>query len=393
MFKKRTPMGVAAFAVSLVLLASCSNSGDGTSGSGTITIGGLFDLTGSNANVGTGVRNATQMEFDKVNAEGGVNGKKLKLVVQDEASDSAKAVTAYNYLRNQRRIDVMFGVTFTGAAVAVADIAQKQGVLLYSPSATSPVLTSPTKKHVFAANQTAAVSAKGIVSMLTSMGAKRIGLVEETDAYGAQGKDSLDAAIKEAGADITVAQDVKIAPDATDATSQITTLKGARLDAVVISVILNPAVAVIKAAHQQGLGVPIVSYGGGAGTAVDSLLTGDAPLEYYAPTPLACPLTGDCAKDLVAQYKEKFKEDPSVWSLQGYAATEHFVAALKKVDEVTPDKMVAALESMPPFKTPLIPVPMKFSPSNHLAIDETFFLGHKDGKLYFLGNKLTDNQL
>jgi branched-chain amino acid transport system substrate-binding protein len=138
-----------------------------------IDVGGLFDLTGSNASVGTNVRNATQMAVDEVNAAGGVNGRKINLDIQDEASDSAKGVTAFNLLHRQKNIDLMFGATFTGAAVAIADVAQKQGVLLYSSSATSPVLTNPTKKYVFAANQTAAITAKGIVTLINSMGAKK----------------------------------------------------------------------------------------------------------------------------------------------------------------------------------------------------------------------------
>lgn len=379
-----------AFGVSALLVA-CGGGGSPSVSATPIKIGGVFSLTGSVAQIVTGYYHDAQLVFDDVNAHGGINGHKLDVSYEDDASDPATGVLVTRKLIDQNGDRILFGGVFTNVALAMVGISDQNNVLFYNPGSTATGLTNPLHKYVFSAAQTADVSSKAIADFIVSMSAKRVGVIAEADAYGDQSVTGITAQLSQRG--LKIDSKASIAATAVDATSQVLQMKHDNVDVIVLAVTNNPGVVVIKAMVQQKVGIPIISYGGGIGPAIDSLLTSSAPIEYYVVTDLACPLNGACAQNYVTAYKSRFQDQPTVQSAQGYFATLAFVEALKHAKSYTPDGIKEALETSPPFTNELSPVPIAFSSSNHLGTNAQFLQGYKDGKLYFFGASIQKNQL
>lgn len=145
-FKRVLAMATAA-TLAVTAFAGCSssnaNSGNvsgstsAADGEKTIVIGGSGPLTGDAAQYGVGVKNAIQLAVDEVNAAGGVNGNKLKLVFEDDEADSGdKAVNAYNTLKDQG-MQIFLGTVTTGSCLAVVDKSKEDNIFQFTPSASA----------------------------------------------------------------------------------------------------------------------------------------------------------------------------------------------------------------------------------------------------------------
>ena len=145
-FKRVLAMATAA-TMAVTAFAGCSSNnatsgevGGSTSvadGEKTIVIGGSGPLTGDAAQYGVGVKNAIQLAVDEVNAAGGVNGNKLKLVFEDDEADSGdKAVNAYNTLKDQG-MQIFLGTVTTASCLAVVDKSKQDNIFQFTPSASA----------------------------------------------------------------------------------------------------------------------------------------------------------------------------------------------------------------------------------------------------------------
>ena len=107
-------------------------------------------------------------------------------------------------------------------------------------------------------------------------------------------------------------------------------------------------------------------------------------------SPLACALGDPCTKEFLDKWNAKYPNDkPLVWTAQGYAAAKLFVEGLRQAGkDLTQDGIIKAFETMPPFTSPEIPYPMKFTADNHRAIHGGFLDGFKDGKHVFFGDEV-----
>lgn len=146
-FKRVLAMATAA-TMAVTAFAGCSSnnaaSGDvggstsvAENGEKTIVIGGSGPLTGDAAQYGVGVMHAIQLAVDEVNAAGGVNGNKLKLVFEDDEADSGdKAVNAYNALKD-KGMQIFLGTVTTGSCLAVTDKSYQDKIFQFTPSASA----------------------------------------------------------------------------------------------------------------------------------------------------------------------------------------------------------------------------------------------------------------
>jgi branched-chain amino acid transport system substrate-binding protein len=364
--------------------------GTGSGGDGPIKIAGIFDITGANAGFGSVYVNSTKLAFQKVNAEGGVNGHKLELNLFDTATDPGTATLEARKAATREGMELLYGGVFDPPSLAIAEVAESTGALFYSPAAVAPELTDPLRENVFAVDPTIAVQMTNMAKLMNSMGAKKIGLIKETTGYGEETEKALEPELEKYG--MTLAANAGIAAEPTDATNQVLEMKNAGVEAIVLGVAIPPSVAIIKAMSQQGVEIPIVSVGGGLSEPSEELLTSSSPIEYYAASPLACPLgVGGCGTEFVKEYTAEFHEKPIVWAAQGYVAALAFVDALEQAKEYTPDAVREALETMPGYKDPLIPGDIKFSDKEHLGVATVFLQGYKEGEPYFFGNEIDHN--
>ncbi|MCW2752483.1 MAG: Extracellular ligand-binding receptor [Aeromicrobium sp.] len=387
---------IALASAALVLTAACApkdNTSSSTSGSGggkaPIKMLGLFDLTGGDAAAGTAVAQATRYAIDQQNKAGGINGHKIELSEVDDASDAATAVLQYRKFVSQDGGKIILGPTYSPLAVAICPLAQKDKVLDFTQSATNIAVTTPMKKYCFGNAPTGALSARSIVKLMQSMGKKRIGMMIDSSVYGQQGVDSVKKYIQGTGMQLVATSTIDV--QATDATAQVNAMKKAKVDAVVLAAVPIPGTAGLKAFYQQNVGVPLYSFGGIFLPATADLVTSSAPIEFYMTSPASCPQT-QFFKKCGVEARPAFQSDAVPgYGINGYYPTKALFAALKTAKSFEPDDIVAALESAPAFTNDFT-LPLKYSSTSHLGVQEQMLEGYKGGKVYFFGNDINNNQ-
>ncbi len=105
-----------------------------------ITIAAVGPITGQDATTGEQMQHGVEAAVEAINAAGGVNGQKLRLVIKDDACDPKQTVSIANQLAADG-ISIMIGPMCSGSAIAAAKITSEENILMISPSATSPLLT------------------------------------------------------------------------------------------------------------------------------------------------------------------------------------------------------------------------------------------------------------
>jgi branched-chain amino acid transport system substrate-binding protein len=354
----------------------------------TIKIGMHNSMTGPIAVFGLTYERVTRILFDKINAEGGINGRKIEFIVEDDRGDPGGGVAAVTKLIDRDKVFLVLGGAYTPVTLAAFPRVVEKNVIYWSPASSTPLLTEPFKRLTFQAQLPLDEHAIAVVKLAASMKPKKIAFIGENNEYG---KVTHDAAVKElAKQNLKIDVDETIEPNTTSATTQIANIKASGADVILHGGTPKALAFIIREIYKQGVKAPLISFGGGSAASIFELVEGEAPIEYYAVSPLACELTQPCVAEFTAAWKARFpNEPPLVWTAQGYAAIQFFIEGLRLAGrDLTSDKVIQTFETMPEFKTPIIPYPMKFSSTSHRAIHGGYLDGFKDGKHYFFGDEI-----
>src|SRR5580765_5497259 len=141
---------LAGSACALVLLSGCKKPSDGGGGgtAGTIKVGEFASLTGKEATFGTSSHEGTQVAIEEINATGGVLGKKLELLTEDDLSKAGEPATVVNKLITRDHVVAVLGEVASGRSLEAAPICQANKIPMISPSSTNPKVTE-TGDYIF----------------------------------------------------------------------------------------------------------------------------------------------------------------------------------------------------------------------------------------------------
>ncbi len=364
---------VAGLAVSL---AACSENKAATSSSGTdaggdIKIGVVLDITGAGASLGGPQRQTVEMLADQVNAAGGINGRKIKLSVEDDQSTEDGAAKAATKLLNTEGVDILLGASRTGPSLAMRPIAEKASKPMISISANVAIVKGA--KWIFKTAQNDRVVIEKMVDDMQAKGFTKVSIARDASGFGEGIPEMLTDVGKAAG--ITVATVQKFAPDATDFTSQMIGLRDSQPQAVVIWGIPPAAALAQKAFKQLGLNVPVYqSHGIGNQAFLDT--AGDSANGLLAP--LGRMLVPDQLKaddpqkpvvtKFIADFKAKYNAGPSTFAGHAYDAFMIAVEALKKVG-TDPNKLRDAIEQVSAW--PGISGVFTMTPTDHSGLTKS----------------------
>jgi len=236
-------------ALLLPTLAACSAGGDDT-----YKIGALFAVTGFNSPLGTPEKETALMLEEQINAKGGINGKKIKVIVYDTESDETKAVTLAKQLIEKDNILAIVGPSSTGESLAIVDTVERAQVPLISAAASAQIV-QPVKKWVFKTPQSDALAVTELFDYFKAKQIGRIAILTSSGGFGVTGKQAIEKAAPEAGIKIVAAE--TFGDKDTDMTVQLTKIKGADAQAVLVWG-TNPAPAIIaRNMKQLGMTIPL----------------------------------------------------------------------------------------------------------------------------------------
>jgi branched-chain amino acid transport system substrate-binding protein len=137
---KRTIIALLMITTLLAALA-CERRGAGTSATDEIVVGYYGDLTGRTASFGTSTKNGVEMAVDEINKAGGIMGRKVRVIVEDDQGEPNKAATVVSKLVNQDKVHAVLGEVASSNSLAAAPKAQEAKVPMISPSSTNPAVT------------------------------------------------------------------------------------------------------------------------------------------------------------------------------------------------------------------------------------------------------------
>lgn len=353
----RTRRGLIAAMTSIALLAAmmggCS-SGDAASNGAEeaepYLIGAVVSLSGTYAGLGTPEKNAIEMQMEQLNAAGGINGRPVEVIFEDDATDPAKAQAAVARLIEQEGVIAVIGATGTGQTMALRDDIVRAGVPQVSMAGGS-VITAEFDPLVFQTPWPNRIVVPFTLGALKERGLTKLAVISDTGGYGKDGHDIIVAEASAAG--LTIVADETFNPGDTDMTAQLTKIKSAGPDAILMWNAGKEAAIVAKNIKQLGMDVPLFGSPGngrrefieGAGDAAEGFVFAAGkilvPEAYGEGTPAY-----DVAQSFITDYTDAFGSAPDIFAGHAYDAFLIVTDALKRIEgDATPTALRDAIEA------------------------------------------------
>ena len=192
-------------------------------------IGVMDALTGVAESYGNPILQAKQLAVEEINAAGGIDGRMLELVVEDSKCAAQDAITAYNKLTDVDGVKIILGTSCSGAMLGAAPLAESDGVILFSASATSPDI-QPAGDFIFRTAINDAQLGVDTGNALWADGARSIATITEATDYAEGARRTTVARFEELGGEVLAAESYP--SEVTDFRSQLTKLINVNPDAI-----------------------------------------------------------------------------------------------------------------------------------------------------------------
>ncbi len=312
-----------------------------------VVVGAFQDQSGAAAVVGINMRKGMEAYFNWVNAQGGVNGRKIKFIVEDDGFQAARAIAATRKLVEQDKVFALVGTLGTpGVAATIDYIMEKQIPSIYQGSGIS-ALAFPPKKYIFPV-QPNFISEGRIVAtyVVENLKMKRVAVACEQTDIGTEGLRGVREQL--AMYKMEPVEVVNFGAADVDFSSQILKLMRAKPDAVIIYSTLKPAAGFLKQAKVMGLDAQFLTTYVNADPIQMPALAGDACVGLIAPGWV--PVLGndvDSVRYLEIYQATYPKEMPSAFAAAGFIAGEVFCEGLRRSGKnPTREGLIAAMESL-----------------------------------------------
>jgi branched-chain amino acid transport system substrate-binding protein len=334
-----------------------------------IVIGSIQDLSGPLAGFGKQVRLGMMLRVDEVNEQGGINGRKVKLLIEDSGYDPRRAVLAAQKLVNQDKIFAMVAHIGTAQNMAAMPVQFQKNVVNFFPVTAAREMYEPFHKlkYSFAATYFDQMR-QAVPALVKEKGAKQICTMYQDDEFGLEVFRGAEAGLKDAG--LQFAEVTTYKRGATDFASQMQKLASAKCDFVVMGTIIRETIGGIATARRLGFNPTFVG-SSAAYTDLIHKLGGPAMNGFYATMTSQHPYLDEASQPIrfwANKYKTMFNEDPTVFSAYGYGAVDSYLRAVEKAGaNLTTESFIKAMDTMkiPPdiFGSP----EMTFSPTKRLG--------------------------
>ncbi len=347
-----------------------------------ITLGSIQDLSGPIAGFGKQSRLGMMLAVDEINEQGGINGRKLKLIVEDSAYDPKKAVLAAQKLVNQDKIFIMLGHLGTAQNMAAMPVQFEKNVINFFPITAAREMYEPFHKlkYSFAATYFDQMR-NAVPKMVKDKGAKKVCTMYQDDDFGLEVLRGGEAGLKTIGMEFVEKTSYK--RGATDFSSQVSKMQASGCDLIVLGTIIRETIGAIGTAKKSGYNPTFLASSAGY-TDLIHKLGGAAMNGLYATMTVQNPYLDEASKPIqfwAAKYKTKFNEDPTVFSVYGYTIVDTFAKAATKAGKgLSTDSFIKAMDTMTIPTDMFGSAPATFTATKRLGSDASRLSQITDGK-------------
>ena len=339
-----------------------------------IVIGMMTDLSGVTAVQGSNAAKAIRMAFDAANADGGINGRKIRFIVEDDEYLVPKAVQAMNKLLNRDNIFIAVGGGGTPHVDAILPAMIEKQVPNIFPLTCARSMFEPLNRYKYGQFSSYYDQMRAAVKyFVDKRGKKTIGMMYQDTDFG---KDNYAGAVAQ-----TQAMGLKIAavtahrPTDTDFNAALTVMRDANCDLICMGTIVKDTTIIMQTARKMGWDVEFVGQFASYSTAVAEA-PGGAAEGFYSMSP-ALYRYGDDPRPAVQAffkaYRDNFGIDPNYLGEAGYVQAMFVLDVLRKAGrDLNLDTFTTAMESMKNWNDIFGGPPLSLSATDHHASSQSF---------------------
>ncbi|CAN5369810.1 ABC transporter substrate-binding protein [soil metagenome] len=350
---------LACFLIGLsAVVISCNKEGSGGSSSssdtgGDIKIGHVASKTGDTATFGVSADKGIRLALDEINAKGGVLGRKVEVITEDDRSLADEAKTACSKLITRDKVCAILGEIASSRSIAIAPVCEDAKIPMLSPGSTNPKVTQG-YQYVFRncfidPFQGTAMAKFAMDAKPNGLGLKKFAVLYPVNSdYGVGLKDFFIAAVKQRGGEI-VAESAYTEKSDVDFKGQLTKIKAANPEAIFVSGYYTEAGLIANQARELGISVPLL--GGDGWDSDQTIQIGKQAIEgcyftnHYSPDE-----DRPEVKKFVADYKARFDNKvPDAMAILAYDAMKIMCDSITRAGSTDGKKIAEALANTKDF--------------------------------------------
>lgn len=309
----------------------------------------LVSLTGPLSSLGIPEKSGVELAVEDINAAGGVKGRPIAIVTADEQSDPSKGVIAFKRLLDQKP-EVLVGPSYSSTALGIIPMVVKENLPMISLGA-DDAQVRPKRDQVFLPAMTSQLTARAVLSYLQKAGIHRVAMIRDTSAYGAGSEAILGENLR--AFNVEIVQSLTFNMSDTSMTPQLTKIKGnTEAEAVLVWAFGAPAASLAREIDALDFKIPTVmtsiadiNFYKAAGTAADNRpfpATKANLYRYLLPDDPSLKMLDK----FVAEYKQRFGEEPRQYAAVGYDALLAGAKALEASADSRPESVISALNTL-----------------------------------------------
>lgn len=314
-----------------------------------IKIGVNLELSGGVAAFGQDALNGAQLAVKEANLSGGVLGRQVELVIQDNASDPNKAIGAMTALTSQDKVVAIIGPVASSYALAAAPVAKASRVLMVSPAASNPRVTvegGQVKRYVFRACFIDPYQGRVMADFAAaSLGAKRAAVFTDSTSNYSRSVSEVFQSVFTANGGKIVSQEVYLQKDQ-NFRNQLARIQDANPDVIFIPGYYQEAGLIIKQAREMGIGVPLLGADGWDTPALIQYAGHEALNNTYFSNHYSLQNSSPINSKFVDGYRLEYCKEPGAFSALGYDTVLLVLEAIKRANSTDPEKIRDALENI-----------------------------------------------
>lgn len=313
----------------------------------TIKIGVTQPLTGAFAASGNYVAQGAKIAEDQINNAGGVLGKKIQLIIEDNKSNPTEAVSTVEKLIQKDKVPVLVGAWSSTLTLAVMPKLEEYRVPMVVETSSSGKITTSGNPYIFRISPTSAMEAKAFQPLVAKMGIKKASFLYTNNDFGIGSANEFSNMLKANGVAIGVMETMD--PKATDFSAQLAKIKASGSDTLFVTTAVEQLTLILKQAKEQQLNVRIISCGGS--NSPDQLIeqAGDAAngsfhTTFFPPWFPEVTKNPDVSKRYMAEWKKRgYNVGGLTEGYRGFDGVYVAVAGIKAAGKAEPEAIRAAL--------------------------------------------------
>ncbi|MBK7654164.1 MAG: ABC transporter substrate-binding protein [Betaproteobacteria bacterium] len=348
----------------------------------TVKIGVFAPLSGNSMAYGFDVLNAAKMYYDKINKEGGVHGRKIELVIEDDRCNANDLLAAAKKLTEQDKVFALNGGSCSAAVVGAREYIERSQIPYVMLNASGDGALYPPSKYIYGAFS---ISQRAVGGSMVQFAAehfkgKKIGYINHDDAYGSWNQEAAEFQAKKLGVDLQIQS---INSNLTDVTAPMLKIRAANPDVLLITTYARPVSLLVKKAHELGWTKPIVIAVNGTADLkqlVENVGSKEAFKNVYLQEVMLDVPGGEKLKWVYDMYKQYYPElaakpgYPQTYMPYGIPSAMTVVNALKAAGpQLTREKFLTAL-SQTKFDSGVMAGPIELTATDHAGQKSAIYL-------------------